>query len=181
MRSCPDSPTGPFSRSPISHRLHGSPDTLPTTYKTTHRASSTVCFAIRIRLSSKALLLQFAPELGGVMASLFPALLQILSMLSDHRWAARVLALWEPIGVPFAGQDLSCELSRFWRHLGEFVRSPLDSVPVAVPASAVVHIAFQKAAWRRRAAEQRGQSAPQASSPLNALLLSAGGGRAQGS
>src|ERR1039458_7647925 len=49
MRSCPDSPTGPFSRSPISHRLHGSPDTLPTTYKTTHRASSTVCFAIRIR------------------------------------------------------------------------------------------------------------------------------------
>src|ERR1035441_9609031 len=48
MRSCPDSPTGPFSRSPISHRLHGSPDTLPTTYKTTHRASSTVCFAIRI-------------------------------------------------------------------------------------------------------------------------------------
>src|ERR1017187_2759801 len=50
MRSCPDSPTGPFSRSPISHRLHGSPDTLPTTYKTTHRASSTVCFAIRIHL-----------------------------------------------------------------------------------------------------------------------------------
>src|ERR1019366_2094895 len=112
------------------------------------------------RLSSKALLLQFAAELGGVMASLFPALLQILSMLSDHRWAARVLALWEPSGVPFAGQDRSCELSRFWRHLGEFVRSPLDSVPVAVPASAVVHIAFQKAAWRRRAAEQRGQSAP---------------------
>ena len=51
------------------------------------------------RLSSKALLLQFAPELGGVMASLFPALLQILSMLSDHRWAARVLALWEPSGT----------------------------------------------------------------------------------
>src|ERR1035441_1860740 len=51
MRSCPDSPTGPFSRSPISHRLHGSPDTLPTTYKTTHRASSTVCFAIRIPLT----------------------------------------------------------------------------------------------------------------------------------
>src|ERR1019366_287100 len=80
MRSCPDSPTGPFSRSPISHRLHGSPDTLPTTYKTTHRASSTVCFAIRILTTANAanedwkLLLSFFPpnwkELGQVTEAL---------------------------------------------------------------------------------------------------------------
>src|SRR5664280_1957671 len=33
------------------------------------------------------------------MASLLPALLQILTMLIDHRWAVCVLALWEPSGT----------------------------------------------------------------------------------
>src|ERR1019366_7528785 len=139
------------------------------------------------RLSSKALLLQFAPELGGVMASLFPALLQILSMLSDHRWAARVLALWEPSGTdPSAYRSPAKTAVASYLAFGDtlanlFDHRHADSVPVAVPASAVVHIAFQKAAWRRRAAEQRGQLAPQGSSPLDGLLLAAGGGRAQGS
>ena len=33
------------------------------------------------RLSSKSLLLQFAPELGGIVTSLLPALIQILTVV----------------------------------------------------------------------------------------------------
>src|ERR1035437_7596710 len=37
--------------------------------------------------------------LGRIVATLLPALLQILTMLIDHRWAVWVLALWEPSGT----------------------------------------------------------------------------------
>src|ERR1035438_8179406 len=47
-------------------------------------------------LSFESPIAYFAPELGCIMASLFPALLQILTMLIDHCWAVWVLALWEP-------------------------------------------------------------------------------------
>src|ERR1039458_9666455 len=100
MRSCPDSPTGPFSRSPISHRLHGSPDTLPTTYKTTHRASSTVCFAIRIQFTTtcgglflfipdmvRLALDQLAPEAHLPGSKMIPATHALRACLALKLWS----------------------------------------------------------------------------------------------